>query len=882
MHDNAEVAREDPVNRRKRVDYAFKTRGVTRFLLEAKRPIASLDDTDSIRQATDYAWNQGVDWAVLCNFDELRVFYASHFGRAERRRAVLVLHYKEYESRFDDLWLLSRPATVTRELAKQMRGLPRRQPVDEQLFEDLAKWRRDLLGAAQAYNEEWSPEQCEEAVQRILNRLIFIRNVEDRGIEESHLVSLAHELRDDPRSSGVLPRRLRDLFRQLDLVYNARLFARHFSEDYEGEAQPLVDMVKGLDHRVDGTSYNFSAIGVDVLGTIYEQYLTKVQAERERRKQQGIYYTPRFIVGYIVRNTLGRALEAAKEEGGIAAARHLRVLDLACGSGSFLIAAFDILDDWLKQHDPTLSDTARRRQHILRENLFGVDLDPHAVEVTRLNLWLRAVHKRQRLPEIPNIREGNSLIDESFDWQREFPLAFENGGFDVVVGNPPYVRYQMVPPTFKRLARKRYQSYHGRADLYVYFYERAHELLRQGGFFGFVSSNKYMRAAYGSKLRRYLTKGSKFQEFIDFGELPVFRGASTFPSILLTRRHLCSEDHRQDFIFAAIKDLEFRSLDEAINELGTFLDERSLLGDVWALAPAADMDIYLQMRTAGVSLKDYLDRGKVVANGIITGLHEAFVISRGTRDRILRRNPKSRALIHPLLRGRDLHRYHSSFQDFYLIAIPNGWTSEHCGDNDPNNWMLQEHQLIMEHLSKYEDKAKKRSIQGEFWWELSYRAKRLNSFMQPKIVYAEIASECRASLEEKNFLLNNKCHFIPSDDKYLLGTLNSRPIHYYAKQHLSIFGDADQGGRLLWYLQDVTGFPVVKAVESDLRRQRIERCVREALKLAPRHAEAEREKLDERHDLGRRLAALDAEIDEAVCSLYGLTDAQKARVLISC
>ncbi len=503
MHDNAEVAREVTVGQRKRVDYAFRIRGVSRFLLEAKRPRVSLDDSESIRQATDYAWNHGVDWVILCNFEELRVFYASHFGRAERHRPVLVLTHSEYDSRFEDLWLLSRPATETGELAKQMRGLPRRQPVDTQLFEDLAEWRRDLLGAAQAYNEDWTREQSEEAVQRILNRLIFIRSVEDRGIEDPHLVSLAHELEDNPRFSAALPQRLVDLFRQLDEVYNARLFARHFSEDYVGEAQPLVDLVKGLDHRIDGTPYDFAAIGADVLGTIYEQYLTKVQAERERRKQQGIYYTPRFIVSYIVRNTLNRALEAANERGGLAATRQLRVLDLACGSGSFLIAAFDELDKWFAQHDESLRDTAKRRQHILRQNLFGVDLDPQAVEVTRLNLWLRAVDARERLPDIPNIREGNSLIDESFDWKREFPQVFEGDGFDVVVGNPPYVRQEKIVD-FKDYAETNYLSFARRADLYVYFYERALSLLRTGGFLGFISSNKFFRAKYGLRLRNLL------------------------------------------------------------------------------------------------------------------------------------------------------------------------------------------------------------------------------------------------------------------------------------------------------------------------------------------------------------------------------------------
>ena len=468
--------------------------------------------------------------------------------------------------------------------------------MDELLFEDLGRWRQELLRSMQSYHD-WSRAQIEEAIQRILNRVIFIRSVEDREIDNRRLEPLLRQL--EGRSAD-LPRRLALLFRDLDETYNERLFEQHFSERYAGEALSLLQLVEGLLKGRDGTPYDFAAIGADVLGAVYEQYLTQVQAERERRKQQGIYYTPRYVVSYIVRNTLTRALETAQERGGLEAARNLRVLDPACGSGSFLIAAFDVLDDWFAQNDHSLNDTTKRRRHILRDNLFGVDLDPQAVEVTRLNLWLRAVHKQENLPKIPNIREGNSLVDESFDWQREYPQVFEHGGFDVVVGNPPYVRQESLSAEFKQMVSERYRSYNGRADIYVYFYERAHELLKPGGFFGFISSNKFMRAAYGAKLRQYLLEQAKLQEIIDFGELPVFKEAATFPVIVLTQK--CKEpgDDRQDFIFAPIKTLDFQDFDVAVSEQGTVLDERSLRGDSWALAPAEEMEIFLQMRAEGV------------------------------------------------------------------------------------------------------------------------------------------------------------------------------------------------------------------------------------------------------------------------------------------
>ncbi|MDD9955338.1 MAG: N-6 DNA methylase [Anaerolineaceae bacterium] len=884
MHDNAEVAREDTVNRRKRVDYAFKTRGVTRFLLEAKRPTASLDDSDSIRQATDYAWNQGVDWAVLCNFDEIRVFYASHFGRGERHRPVLVLHHSEYESRFDDLWLLSRTPTDTRELAKQMRGLPRRQPVDEQLFEDLAEWRRDLLGAAQAYNENWTQEQCEEAVQRILNRLIFIRSVEDRGIEDPHLVSLAHELVDNPRTSAALPKRLVDLFRQLDDVYNARLFARHFSEDYVGEAQPLVDMVKGLDHRIDGTTYNFSAIGVDVLGTIYEQYLTKVQAERERRKLQGIYYTPRYIVSYIVRNTLTRALEAAMERGGLEAARQLRVLDPACGSGSFLIAAFDVLDDWFAQNDHSLSETTKRRRHILGANLFGVDLDTQAVEVTRLNLWLRAVDKQELLPEIPNVREGNSLVDESFDWQREFPPVFGGGGFDVVIGNPPYVRQEALSQEFKAIAEATYCSFKPRADLYFYFYERALNLLCEGGLLGFISSNKFFRSLNAKRLRNFLAENSKFQDIVDLAGVKVFRGVAVDSAIVVTQRQKTPSD-TYEFYFSATDELRSDDFDQnvldfdiAVSEGLAAQDSRSLSQNIWSFSTDAEAKIHDQMRVTSIELQEYLGDQVVMVRGIVTGMNGAFIIPKGLRNSIVRTNPQSAPLLRPLLAGKDLRRYFVEFNDEFLIGIHTGWTREQCGDEDPEIWMRKHHPQIMNHLSKFIPQIFSRKNQGKQWWETYPPQSRFTDFEQPKLIYPEISPEGRFTLDTAGFYPRDTVHIISVSDVYLLGILNSKPLLHYFKQNAAALGSTNRKAGLRWKKPYVSRIPIVPADPNEPRRQTIELCVREALDLAPRHAAAMKGS-HEQEELGRRLDALNAEIDAAVCSLYGLTDAQKARVM---
>ncbi len=961
MQDDAEVAREAAGGQGRRVDYAFKIKGVTRFLLEAKKLSAELTDPQYVRQAADYAWNRGIDWIVLTNFHELKLYYASQqLGRLE---PVFALGHEDFLRQLPELCLLSKPAQQENQLQTRVVGIPRRQAVDQQLFADLAKWRHDLLTNIRQFHPAWSNAQGDEAAQRILNRLIFIRSIEDKRIEERALEPLLRQLEGQNHLQH-LPAALTDLYRRLDRVYNAELFAQHFCENYQGPAEPLVDMVRGLHQRLDQTRYDFAAIGVDILGTVYEQYLTAAQAERARKKLQGIHYTPRFVVRYITRNTLGKALAAAHARGGIQAARQIRVLDPACGSGSFLIAAFDELNDWLRQNDPTLQDDAQRYQHILRENLFGVDLDAQAVAVTRLNLWLRAVERREKLPEIPNIRHGDSLLDAQFDWEREFAKVCASGGFDVVVGNPPYVRQEALTAQFKEYARRRYRCYHGRADLYVYFYERAHELLRADGYFGFISSNKFMRANYGKKLRDYLLETAHLEEIVDLSGLPVFKDVAVDSAIVITQK-ADSRPEKQEFLYTAVQELPAADLAAAVNARGIILDERSLQFESWPLAPMEDMEILLRMRRVGIPLMDYLHSDVKIAYGTKTGYNDAYIISKNTRDRILRQNPQSEPHIRPLLAGKDIRKYRVDFQERYLITLPKGSTvaqmlgsgpisggglephargrhrpqrmlhhrPEHTRPHPPAQpaeraahpppaggqghpqisrgisgaspdrhpqgldddadstaypppnfsedeawaWFQDAHPALAEHLAQFEEAARKRRNQGDFWWELSPRREFFAKLEQPKIIYPIIASGSRFTYDTLGYYLNDKAFFIPLEDYYLIGVLNSNLLWFYGKKNLPTLGDAEKGGGLEWRGTYVKRLPIVPAAVEDPRRQAIEAAVGEALTLAPRRAAA-LPGSQEGLDLDRRLAQLDDEIDEAVFTLYGLTPEQCARV----
>ena len=313
-------------------------------------------------------------------------------------------------------------------------------------------------------------------MQKVLDRIIFIRVAEDRGIEKSTLRPLVREWYADwydrRKHDKYLYQSMEEKFRELDGIYNSGVFASHPSDKWVDEQNSLQDIVEKFYGKEGYYEYDFKAIPADILGTVYEQYLghklakaqkgdlfgtedLKLSKDARKRKEQGIYYTPRYIVDYIVENALGPVLEKCAS---ITDLQKIKVLDPACGSGSFLIRALELI---YKRYEKLQINTnsAHERQYIklqiLTNNLYGVDLDEQAVEIAKLNLLVAALEDRTQMPNLDNVRVGNSLIsgtDEElkkyfgkdyhdkkpFDWKVEFDEVYKRGGFDVIVGNPPW------------------------------------------------------------------------------------------------------------------------------------------------------------------------------------------------------------------------------------------------------------------------------------------------------------------------------------------------------------------------------------------------------------------------------------------------------------
>ncbi len=877
-----EVSPEEKVSRGW-VDFSFRIGNVPRFFLETKKVNENLNDPKWVKQAIDYAWTKSVTWALLSDFEGLRVFNAEWKETDPFRAQFVEFDLDSYLTDFERLWWLSKTETVSRRLdaeAEKVGKKVKRQPVSQNLFDDLKSWRANLFKNYKAFNPIFSAAQIDEAVLRLLNRLIFIRTAEDREVEDNRLRSLVRVLKDKKQIKA-LDRELAALFHELDETYDSELFARHFSEELQIPPTDLEEIIEGL-YQKNYTRYNFNALDADVLGTAYEQYLgyvvaesegeTHVQEKRAKRKSQGIYYTPTFVTKYIVQQTVGKYLD----EHGYNPSKPLRVLDMACGSGSFLIEAFDVIDDFVAkqrghaQRGEVDFHDRMRQLEVLQNCIYGVDKDKQAVEVARLNLLLRGLHSREKLPMLENIAHGDSLHQETFE--TNFSHIMIDGGFDVIVGNPPYVRQETLGEEFKAYAKQNFETFASAADLYIYFIEQAHKLLKTGGYFGMIVSNKWMRSNYGKSLRGYLTRESEIVEIIDFGELPVFENAATFPVIIITRK---AKTNNQKLLYAQIKRLDFESLTNEVKNIGSMLDERALQGGNWTLTNNNEQNIFDKMRQSSLLLGEYVQ--EKVYFGIKTGYNDAFVIDRPIKDRLVSQDPKSSELLKAFVVGDDVRKYHINTRDAYLIRIPKGFTNANMGKSkDAWKWFESSYPAIAKYLKPFEDAAKKRQDQGDYWWELR-ACDYYDEFEKPKIIYPDIAKESRASFDTTGLYFSNTIYFIPLDDLYLLALLNSKLIFAYFKRIAAVLGDADKGGRLRWFRQDIMKIPVhridfANPVEKSAHDE-IVKLVKKMLALQKERQSVRREEdLDRVRNLEREIVRVDEEIDRRVYVLYGLTE----------
>jgi type I restriction-modification system DNA methylase subunit len=899
--DTDEVSPEDNTSNG-RVDYAFKLHNVAQFYVEAKPFKEDINDPKHIKQAVSYAYNKGVTWAILTNFQSLRVF------NAQKTEPFISLDYNLYDTDFERLWLLSRESLTSGLLnqeAVKWGALPILIPVEKRLFAQMRVWREQLFNQFFRYNEKFGlkPEQVDEIIQKLFNRLIFIRTAEDRGIEEKGLLALLHQWKT-AGAKGKLLDALRQLFKEYDGYYDSELFdqkLQHLLDNPEVfvENEVIESILLGL-YEIPGSmaNYNFNDIDADVLGAVYEQYLGHVAevmkqrakeaqskmdlgisaqsytltAKKERRKEHGIYYTPKFITDYIVRETVGRYLQ---ENAGYPDKLHnIKILDPACGSGSFLIRAYDEL---LKYHANELKKPLNKldqweRLPILTNSIYGVDLDKQAMEITRLNLLLRSLAHREPLPFLgDNIKQGNSLVsgtDEElekhfgagwenqhpFNWQDEFSGVMDRGGFDIVIGNPPYIRQEQLSE-FKPLWQKAFECYDGVADIYVYFFERGLQLLKEGGFLAFISPNKYFRSGYGEKLREFLSTKTTITQIIDFGDAPVF-DAITCPSIIVLRKSSPDKNKTRIYTWNPTEQIEMFSA--VVDSNSSTINQNELTAVGWHLESKTTLRLLEKLSKMGKPLGDYVN-GKFYY-GIKTGLNESFVVDQTTRDHLIAEHLSSAEVLKPVLRGKDIKRWGVDFAEQYLIKIESSENVSHPWSGktafEAEKIFASTYPAIHKWLNAYRKGLIERDDQGKYFWELR-SCKYWQEFEQFKIVWGNLAVEPKFALAVPGYFVTAPANIIVTNSKYLLGVLNSRVTQYLVSQSAA----ERQGG----YLEYKPMYISPLAIPEQPKNENISNLVSMILVAKAKDSKADVSKLEH-------------QIDQFVYQLYGLTPEEIALV----
>lgn len=909
-----EVIHEDKVRvsgALKAPDYSFRLPGGKRlFFVEAKKPSVKVKtEVEPAYQVRRYAWSAKLPVSILTDFEEFSVYDCTQkpeLKDSASKARMKYLTYDQYIAEFDFLWdTFSKEQVLKGSFDRYLKSDKHKRgtsTVDTAFLESLDNWRTYLATSISLRNRHLDEEAINFVVQHLIDRLIFLRIAEDRGVEPYG------QMKAILKEKGDHYPKLFDLFQQADRRYNSGLF--DFRKDELSEAitvdnKVMKTVIEELYYPL--SPYEFSVISVEILGSAYEQFLGKqirigtghrarIEEKPEVRHAGGVYYTPQYIVDYIVERTVGELVKGKKP----AEVAKLRILDPACGSGSFLLGAYQYLLNWHKEQYGALKKmrtgkksellrpdgelTTAEKKRILVNNIFGVDLDANAVEVTKLSLLLKCMegeteasinqqlgmfHDRV-LPTLDaNIQCGNSLIApdwydlfpegdarsvKPFDWKRSFSAVFKGGGFDAVIGNPPYVRQELFS-IHKPYLQQHYAVYHGVADLYTYFMEKSADLLKPGGLYGIIVANKWMRANYGESLRTWLKK-QDIRALIDFGDLPVFSGATTYPCIVLYAKGKPS----RNISVCEVKTLDFDSLDAYVQANMRKLPQSSLEPEGWSLASADEQKLFKKLMGKGVPLGEYVD--KQIYYGIKTGYNEAFVIDGETRKALIKADKKSAEVIKPFLAGRDIKRYKQPKSEKYLIFTRRGIDI----DNYP---------AIKEHLTAYKKQLmpKPKGHVGEWkgrkpgpykWYEAQDTVAYWEAFEKPKIMWAEIALRGQFVLEPGVLYLDTTAFFIPSEDLALLGIMNSKLFTFlFARLSSSI-----RGGYFRWKRVYMERMPILydKKQSAAIAAQ-----VQTLLELNRELESATGLRATQLQD---RIAHVEGKVDWLVFGLYGLSEGE--------
>ncbi len=950
-------------------DYAFRLGGQRVFFVEAKKPSVDIKgDTHPAYQLRRYAWSAHLPVSILTDFEELAVYDCRIKPDKSDNAAVariMYLRYTDLPQQWDMLAGLFAPEAIRKgalerfvESTKAKKGTAE---VDVAFLAEIEGW-RDLLARNIALrNPGLAVRDLNFAVQATIDRLIFLRIAEDRGIEPYG------RLRDTVKQgAGVYPR-LAELFREADARYNSGLFyfrpekARdegldEFTLSLTIDDKVLSGITKNLYYP--DSPYEFSALPANILGQVYEQFLgkvirltvggqAKVEEKPEVKKAGGVYYTPTYIVDTIVAHTVGKLLEGKtpREVWGSQRVAPLRILDPACGSGTFLLQAYQTLMDWyLDKYSDDAETNARQdriyrdaqgawqltteeRKRILTTHIFGVDIDPQAVEVTKLSLLLKVLEgevlqgpgtqmsfvQERVLPDLgANIRCGNSLIgsdtylqgslglvdDETmyrinaFDWEKGFPRAMAAGGFDAVIGNPPYIRIQAMKeyaPQEVEFYKQRYAAASkGNYDIYVVFVEKGLGLLRPEGRLGYILPHKFLNAQYGAPLRGLIAQGKHLGEVVHFGDQQVFENATTYTCLLFL-----DKAGRDSFRVEKVTDLAAWRERQVTKEAapGDTVGELPATGldaSEWNFVVGEGAGLFRRLQDMPIRLANAARRiyqGPITSADAVYLFHEFDMLSPVARvfsQQLGGWIEMESSILRPVIRSGHIRRYSAAVTAYVLFPYE---VHEASARLLPTSEMKAQYPLAWAYLSKcrklLQDREKGK-FRDEEWYRFG-RTQNLGMWEQTKLMIPYMVTELSAYLDtDQDYYFINVTtggYGITIDTSalsyhYLCGLLNSRLLDFYLRHVTTNF----RGGYFAANKQYIEQLPIRTIDFADpadvARHDRMVALVERMLALHNRLAEARTPQAKSVHQ--QQIEVTDRAIDALVYELYGLTEEEIA------
>ena len=975
-----EVIPEDSLDvegQQKAPDYTFRVGTLSKFYAEAKKCGVNISgDPAPAYQLRRYGWSAKLALSVLTDFEELGVYDCTARPRPSDNASharIQYFRFDEYPDRWRELWdVFSREAVWSGAFdqyaaSKRKRGTSE---VDVEFLKEIEGWRLALAGNIALRNKDLSLDDLNAAVQLTIDRVVFLRMAEDRGLEPYEQLLKLCERPD------IYPRFMRDLCRQADEKYNSGLF--HFQKESGVSEDPdritpklavddkvLKSILQSL-YFAHGSPYHFGVMPVEILGTVYERFLgkvirltaghqAKIEEKPEVRKAGGVYYTPAYIVEYIVKHTVGRQIEgrspaqlagSAGVPAGSSGRRDgggtFRVLDMACGSGSFLLGAYQCLLDyflnWYIEHKPEKFKkavykgprnghwrlTIEERKRILTTHIFGVDIDLQAVEVTKLSLLLKVLEGEtdqslslsqlafgdRALPNLAdNIKCGNSLIGpdyftgklitdpeemkrvNAFDWKQGFPDAMKAGGFDCIIGNPPYIRSQALGDEQRRYFQQHYRTATATYDIYVLFVEGALSVLNENGRSGFILPNKFFSTDYGAGLRKLVTTPNLIDRIVDFEDARVFAEAGNYTCLLFLRldspKHVeyvrLGSVYRNEGAEGLARSLQTQDLKFERIQLG--------VGPArWTLAVGAfgQVLVRLQRELPTMSLLE-----PHIFQGLKTSADKVYLLEvrhkKGGLCQVQTAHGEQfhieAAILRPVVKGEHVQRYWIDLSAGLHIIYPYEVLENGRAALLDSGTLAQRFPRAWEYLK--ENKKVLGARDKGLWakrpdWYAYARSQNIGTFVGSKLLIPYMTTRLRVAPDPEGHLFfvnittggyGARMNYGRHHPHYVAGLLNSRLLDQAVQQMTNAF----RGGYFAVNKQAVERLPLRPVDFSDPadkgRHDKMVTLVNSMLALYKQLTAAKSGA--QKAITQRQIDATDAEIDNLVYELYGITDEER-------